>query len=380
GAKTDEEKVGGILAQAAFQKYQSGRYDEAVEDYKRAVKVAPNFSAIYRNWGVMESYEGHLQEADKLMQKAESLNNSDPQIYLLWGNILRKNGKFSDALRKYEKAIELDPKDHIVLNSIGSTLCKLGDYERADKYLREALSLPGFDSIKHNIIASTSIAENLINWSDHFIKDRNMEDAGKKLTEAIVILANLTNTDVSDPKIYSTLTKANLKKGLFHLKQNQKREAHYYLKNAFKSNPRTFNHRVYVISAGIELAEMNILSGYIDTAKWYIEQIVNEHEATEILKKPSFQVLYGKFNEIRSRLSDDKKIKGKIIKVNLDYNYVIIESSVEPYDTYIANNDDFIPRLTLLSNELQAKPVSFSPVIKTSSKGEKKYAKFIKLA
>lgn len=70
GAKTNDEKIATIIAQNAFQKYQLNSYDQAVEDYKRAIKMAPKFAPIYRNWGVMESYENHLQEAEGLMRKA----------------------------------------------------------------------------------------------------------------------------------------------------------------------------------------------------------------------------------------------------------------------------------------------------------------------
>ncbi|GAK91099.1 transcription activator GutR [Nonlabens ulvanivorans] len=55
GAKTDEEKIATIISQSAFQKYQNGNYDLAVEEYKRAIKMAPNFSPVYRNWGVLWS-------------------------------------------------------------------------------------------------------------------------------------------------------------------------------------------------------------------------------------------------------------------------------------------------------------------------------------
>lgn len=67
----------------------------------KAVEIAPRFSSAYRNWAVMESHEGHLQEADLLMQKASELKTDDPQIWLLWGNIKRKSNKISDADEKY---------------------------------------------------------------------------------------------------------------------------------------------------------------------------------------------------------------------------------------------------------------------------------------
>lgn len=379
GALTDEEKVAAILAQAAFQKYQSGRYEEATEDYKKAIKIAPGFSAIYRNWGVMESYEGHLQEADKLMEKAENLNDQDPQIYLLWGNILRKNGKHHEAVKKYEKAHELDCDDHIILNALGTAKGKLGEYAKANEYLQKAIKTKlSIESTKHEIINKTAIADNLINWGDALLKDRNFDEANRKLTEAIVILKNLKDFG-PDPKIYSALTKATLRKAFFHIRQNQNTQAAYYLNSVFNSTPRTFNHHVYKIKAGLELAEILLNEGNSEKAKTIIKEIEQNYKGSEIFRRPNTEALYGKYNELKSQLFNAEKIRGKISKVNLASNYVIISNDNNEEDTYIANNEDFIPRLSLLSKELRDKSVLFTPIEKETNNGKKKQAKFIRL-
>lgn len=84
---TEEEKIAAMLATTAFQKYQSGRYLNSVDDYKRAVKIAPKFGSVYRNWAVMEALEGHPVEANELMERATELSPDDPQVWFNIGGI-----------------------------------------------------------------------------------------------------------------------------------------------------------------------------------------------------------------------------------------------------------------------------------------------------
>ena len=109
--------------------------------------MAPNFSPVYRNWGVMESYENHLEEAIELMQKAAKIDPNDAQIYLLWGNIYRKNGKFNDAHSKYEIAHKLTPEDPIVLNAFGQANSRLGFYKEAYELLTKSKEKVKFGSV-----------------------------------------------------------------------------------------------------------------------------------------------------------------------------------------------------------------------------------------
>ncbi len=179
GATTEEEKLATLLAQTAYQKYQGGRYAEALENYKRASEIAPRFASIYRNWAVMESNEGHSIEADQLMKKASELNPNDTQIWLTWGNMKRKENKIKESLDCYLKAKEIDPNDYVVLNSLGQAKSRLGDYSEADQLFREALMNKAnviVDSVKHQVINRTSIADNLGRWAESLSRDRKFKD------------------------------------------------------------------------------------------------------------------------------------------------------------------------------------------------------------
>lgn len=376
GAKTDEEKVAAILAQTAFQKYQSGSYEDAVEDYKKAIKMAPGFSATYRNWGVMESYEGHLQEAGRLMEKAESLNNRDPQIYLLWGNVLRKNGKNNEALIKYQKAYDLAPEDHIILNAYGTTKGRLGDCEEADRLLMRGVESKNSLSVKHQIINWTSIGENLITWADILIKDRNYTEAEVKLNKAISSCLEALKIDNRDPKIHVALCRANMKKGGLYFKTGKTIKAAESFSKVFHSVPKSFKHHLFKITAGIELAYIYFHDDNIKGVKLIIKEIEREYKNHPIFKNTEYSFLQSRYNELQAKVNEDNFITGIITRVEPIHEFLII--TCKNNQTYICSGNDFIPRLNVLTNDLINKSVKFSPTLKSGLNESKRIAMYVK--
>ena len=376
GAKTDEEKVATIIAQTAFQKYQSGFYDQAVEDYKRAIKTAPKFASLYRNWGVMESYEDHLQEANRLMEKAAELNSKDPQIFLLWGNIFRKGGKFLDAHEKYQLAYDLAKDDPIVLNAFGQAKSRLGFFEEADKLLKASLNYDGFQSIKHEIINRTSISENFINWGDMLVRDKNLELALEKYNEAINCCLFALNSNARDSKIYTTLTKALLKKGHLYLQNKDYGEFVACHESIINSTDKTFKHSLFKITALVDLIEYYLkLSNYF-SAEYYYSILNRDYKQSLILKQPKFFKLQERVSKIKTVFEGKDASNGIIERISRFGGYVIIRD-VKSNLTYIGGCDDFIPAITLLDDNLIGLKVFFLKSIIKKNDAQKLTAKFI---
>ncbi|RZL52066.1 MAG: ATP-binding protein, partial [Pedobacter sp.] len=229
GAVTSEEKIAAILLQAANQKYQSSKmYEAATEDYKNAANIAPRFASIYRNWAVMESQEGHILEAEKLIEKAQSLNNIDPQIWLIWGNILKRARRFSEAYTKYEQAHRLTPTDNIILNAYGQASTTLGEYEKGYKLLSNALTKDESHSKKHEIITRSNLIENLVGWSHLLQKDRNPVEAEKKLVESLEHAEKALQLDPYDRNSQTNLYKSLLMNGHLYKKTSEIQKAYLF--------------------------------------------------------------------------------------------------------------------------------------------------------
>ena len=228
-----------MIAQNAFQKYQAGRYAEAVDDYKRATEIAPRFASLYRNWAVMEAQEQHMIEADGLLKRASKLNSSDVQIWLTWGNIMRKQGKIKEALSKYQRAYELAPEDGVVLNALGQAKARNGDYKEADTLFREALSknVVGGSLIQSEIINRTSIARNLVRWAEADRGSRNFGEAEKKLKDALKHCNSAVKLNSTDQKSLELLRKIQRELGYLYRGLNQPLEAANYFSQAIVKKP-----------------------------------------------------------------------------------------------------------------------------------------------
>ncbi len=271
GATTEEEKVAAVIAQTAWQKYQAGNYLDAVEEYKRAIEIAPRFSALYRNWAVVESQEGHSKEADDLMDKAAKLNPSDPQIWLTWGNIKRKDDRIKEAEKYYNKAYELSPDDHVVLNSLGQAKCRLGEHVEADKLFKEAIQKKeAGSSVRHEIINYSSIADNLRRWAEALIEDRNYEEAEKKLFEAHETITKAVELDRRDNKSQDLMRRILINLGFFYKKAGDSQKALKYFADAVVDYAWSYKQRKDKIISAIQVIKICFKEENLDMARKYI--------------------------------------------------------------------------------------------------------------
>lgn len=355
GAKSDEEKIATIIAQTGFQKYQAGQYIEAVEEYKRAIKIAPGFAPVYRNWAIMEAYENHLTEAEQLMEKAAQLDQTDPQIFLIWGNIYRKSAKHMEAHKKYLIAHALAPDDPIILNALGQAKGWLGEFESANLLLTKALNSK-FDSVKHEIICRTSLAENLIGWGDFLKKDRNYKEAESKYLLAVDHCMIMLDTNSRDVKVFNALSKANLRKGQLYLQTKQDYKALIALGSICNSNALSFKQGQFKLEALLLLGEYHMKAHNIRELQKVIVGL-GEFKTSDIVKSnPNF---VGRIGVLHQYAYPENLKKGIIETVNPDRGFVIIKEEGSN-ETYLAHKVKFIPSLVSITTSLKNVQVTFS--------------------
>lgn len=90
-----------------------GKYDDARQQLRAALKIYPDFSDAYEAAGLLESRTGHEQRAKQLLQTAFDMSyETEPQYRFKSVNlagVLAKEGDTSDALRLLNHAIEMSP-------------------------------------------------------------------------------------------------------------------------------------------------------------------------------------------------------------------------------------------------------------------------------
>lgn len=86
-----------------------GNFTSALERYKRAIEIDPNYSAPFVNYGAIKARLGEFQEARAALEKAVQLQPNVAVAQNNLGFVLMKLGEKDSARIHFERAIELSP-------------------------------------------------------------------------------------------------------------------------------------------------------------------------------------------------------------------------------------------------------------------------------
>lgn len=380
GANTEEEKIAALITRTAYQKYTTGRYIEALEDYKRAASIAPNFANVYRNWAFVESEQGHIVEAEKLMQKAVHISPEDPSLWLVWGNMRRKHEKIKEALPMYEKAYKLLPNDGVVLNSLGQAKTRLGCFEEADELYKKALEVDKKNqTVRHEIVNRTSLSDNLRRWAEEEVSKRNYKSAEQKLVESLKQCLATVRLDDGDQKSRDLLRSIWIDLGQVYAHNIYDYEkATKCFRLAIVKNPQRYNEVKDSVIASYNLAKLLYKNGYYEEA---LSICSPKYFRSDYLRRnQGYKEKYSKLlKDIKN--SNEPRIEGKIVFVNNSKNYSLIESMTAPNSTYFGHINDFEEDIDRLDDSLIGLRVNFCQAEDENliNKGKQPEAKKIKI-
>jgi tetratricopeptide (TPR) repeat protein len=155
--------------------YQSGRFMEAIEDYKRLVNILPNNASIHRELGLsalavhnFQLAEGELARSIQLGGNDAEAHNALGSIYLNTGrtelaktelgsalalnanlsaasynlgNILAGMGKYPEAIQAFHRVIMVEPRSAAAHNNLATMLSLVGNYDEAIHEFRQSVAL-----------------------------------------------------------------------------------------------------------------------------------------------------------------------------------------------------------------------------------------------
>jgi predicted negative regulator of RcsB-dependent stress response len=126
-----------------------GRRDEAIAEYKTAIRLDPQDASAHANLGNVLS---DLKRSDEALAEYKTAIRLDPQdagAHANLGNVLSDLGRRDEAMAEYKTAIMLDPKlaaSHIglgnVLNALGRREEAMSEYRAAEALSQEKISSP----------------------------------------------------------------------------------------------------------------------------------------------------------------------------------------------------------------------------------------------
>jgi protein O-mannosyl-transferase len=124
-----------------------GRYQDAIEDYKQAVKINPDYSESYYNLGVAYDDLGRRQEAMEAYRQAIKIKPDYAASYLNLGVTYYRLGRYKDAVEPYKQAIKIQPDFVLAHYNLGVAYAVAGDKNSA---LEEYKILKTLDAEKAN--------------------------------------------------------------------------------------------------------------------------------------------------------------------------------------------------------------------------------------
>ncbi len=111
-----------------------GEYSDAVELFKKAIDIDPEFSTAYRSMANAYGNQGYRAEQRKYLQKAMELSHrvSDREAYRTQADFYKLSEKtFDKAIVAYEKLLELYPDYAAAYNGFGVLYRDLEEWDRA---------------------------------------------------------------------------------------------------------------------------------------------------------------------------------------------------------------------------------------------------------
>jgi tetratricopeptide (TPR) repeat protein len=148
GSHPDQPAMGFMLG-AAYER--SGQRDKAITEFRRVLKVDPDFHAALNYLGYTFAEAGtNLDEALKLVSRAVALDPDNGAYVDSLGWTYYRIGRPEQARDYLERAARLEPEDATLQEHLGDVYVALGQKERARQAYQRSLELGGDSTDKVN--------------------------------------------------------------------------------------------------------------------------------------------------------------------------------------------------------------------------------------
>ena len=121
--------------------YSLGKIDEAIQNYQQVIKLEPNHADAHNNLGAAYKELGENEKAIKFYEKAIEIQPNHADAHNNLGAAYKELGENEKAIKFYEKAIEIQPNHADALNNLGSIFKELKEYKKSIYNLEKAIKI-----------------------------------------------------------------------------------------------------------------------------------------------------------------------------------------------------------------------------------------------
>jgi len=118
---------------------QNGNVDEAIEQYRKALQIAPHSADVYNNFGNALIKHGNVDEAMICYREALQINPDYAKAYVNLGGAWLRKGSADEAMVQYQKALQVNPGNTKAHIELGNVLLKKGGGSDAMTHYQKAL-------------------------------------------------------------------------------------------------------------------------------------------------------------------------------------------------------------------------------------------------
>ncbi|MBT4485778.1 MAG: tetratricopeptide repeat protein [Candidatus Latescibacteria bacterium] len=290
----------------------AGKYNEAIQSYRKALSINPDYSRAYYNLGNTLSRLGRVEEAIASYREAIRAKPNYPEAYCNLGNTQSSLGRFDEAIVQFQKALEIDPRHTKAYYNLGNVLSRMGRPEEAVNEYRNALRInPNYADAYYNmgntyyrmnkvddaISAYRSALQVNPNYSIVYNNLGNALFYQGKVEEAVKEYQKLLRFNPNDIEVYNNL-------GLAFSQLESYDRAEEYLKKAIKIKPSIRTHHIL----GIVFKEQD---KFEEAVEQFLEVIrIDPDHADGHQKLSACYDAQGKIEEAKKHL--DKAIRLKL--------------------------------------------------------------------
>ncbi|RLI89261.1 MAG: hypothetical protein DRO62_02010 [Candidatus Altiarchaeales archaeon] len=140
-----------IWRDRGFVLFKLERYDEALSDFNKALGINPSDADTWNDKAIVLSKLERYKEALEAFDKSLSIDPNHAMALYNKCTILASFERNEEALQLCKKAVKIDPLDRVAWNNLGWVLYKMNRYEEAIDSYNTALEIdPGYDTAWNN--------------------------------------------------------------------------------------------------------------------------------------------------------------------------------------------------------------------------------------
>lgn len=162
------------------------RYDEAIVHYQQAITLEANYAEAFNNLANALRQKGKLKESISYYNEAIRFKGDYDEAHFNLAIALGDQGRVGEAIEQYRAALKINPDFVQAHNNLASLLGQEGDVAGAIFHYQQAISLdPGFAKAHNNLGSTLAGQGKFEEASEHFERavmiDSNYNDARKNL-------------------------------------------------------------------------------------------------------------------------------------------------------------------------------------------------------